>query len=100
MKTIQQFAEEIMASEDLKKELAVILVNKDKDALLAFTKENGCEASMEEIRAFLKEKMADGTISTELTDDELEQVTGGSEVLVGIVATVTMTQCFVYMWLL
>ena len=100
MKTLEQFYEEIKASEDLKKELASVLSKQDKDALLGFNKEHGCDASLEEVRAFLKEKIAEGEISSELTDEELDQVTGGSEIVMGIVATVTLTQCVVYTFLL
>ena len=100
MKKLEQLYEEIKASEALKKELAAVLAKQDKAALLNFNRENGCDASIEEIRAFLKEKMAEGVISPELTDGELEQVSGGSELAVGIFATVTLTQCVVYAFLL
>lgn len=100
MKTLEQLYEEIKVSEDLKKEFAAVIAKQDKTALLNFTAGNGCDASIEEIRAFLKEKIAEGVISPELTDAELEQVTGGSELLVGIFATVTLTQCVVYTFLL
>ncbi len=100
MKTLEQLYEEIKASEALKKEFAAAIAKQDKAAVLAFASENGCEASEEEIRGFLKEKMAEGVISSELTDEELEGVAGGSEVLVGIFATVTLTQCVVYTFFL
>lgn len=100
MKTLEQLYEEIKASEDLKKEFAAVLAKQDKEALLNFIRESGCDTSLEGIRAFLKEKMAEGVISSELTDEELEQVTGGTEVLVGIFAALTLTQCVVYPFLL
>ncbi len=100
MKKLEQLYEEIVGSEALKKDFAAVLAKQDKTALLGFCRENGCDASLEEVRAFLKEKMAEGVISSELTDAELEQVTGGSELAVGIFATVTLTQCIVYTFLL
>ena len=98
MKKLEQLYEEIVGSEVLKKDFASVLAKQDKTALLGFCRENGCDASLEEVRAFLKEKMAEGVISSELTD--AEQVTGGSELAVGIFATVTLTQCIVYTFLL
>lgn len=100
MKTLEQLYEEIRASEDLKKELSDVLVKQDKTALLAFYRANGCEASEDEVKAFLKEKLAEGNIPSELTEEELEQITGGSEIAVGIFATITMTQCIVYTFFL
>lgn len=96
MKTLEQFYEEIKASEDLKKALADVLAKKDKEALLSFNRENGCDASVEEIRAFLKEKMAEGEISAELTEEDLEKVTGGTgpEFMIILGGLITLS-CFI-----
>ena len=54
MKTIEQLMEEIKASDALKNDLAAVLAKKDKAALEAFLKDNGCEASFEEAKQFLQ----------------------------------------------
>ena len=79
MKTIEQLFEEIKTSDALKKDLATVLAKKDKAALEAFLKDNGCEASIEEAKQFLQEKSAEIQKNGELSEAELEQVAGGSE---------------------
>ena len=71
MKTVQELYKEIMASEELKKGFVeAAKAGKQMD----FIKEHGCEASAEEIEAFLKgQAEADKTLSA----DELENVAGG-----------------------
>ena len=69
MKTLQQLYTEILSSDELKKAYAKAA----KDGRMAeFLKENGCEATMEEVEAFLKEKAG-----AQLSDDELDNVAGG-----------------------
>ena len=79
MKTIDQLFEEIKSSDSLKKDLAVALEKKDKAALVAFLKDNGCDVSVEEAKQFLKEKSAQMQKNGELSEAELEQIAGGSE---------------------
>ena len=78
MKTIEQLVEEIKASDALKNDLAAVLAKKDKAALEAFLKDNGCNASMEEAKQFLQEKSAEMQKNGELSEAELEQVSGGT----------------------
>ena len=78
MKTIERFMEEIKASDALKNELAAVLAKKDKTALEAFLKGNGCEASFEEAKQFLREKSAEMQKNGELSEAELEQISGGT----------------------
>ncbi len=82
MKTIEQLLEEVKASDVLKKDLADALAKKDKAALEAFLKDNGCEASIEEAKQFLQEKSAEMQKNGELSEAELEQVAGGSEMVI------------------
>ena len=79
MKTIEQLVEEIKASDALKKDLSAALEKKDKAALEAFLKDNGCDATVEEAKQFLQEKSAEMVKNGELSEAELEQVAGGSE---------------------
>lgn len=79
MKTIEQLMEEIKASSDLKKDLAEAFAKKDKAALEAFLKDNGCDATIEEAKQFIQEKRAEMQKNGELSEAELEQVAGGSE---------------------
>ena len=79
MKTIDQLFEEIKGSDALKQELAAALEKKDKAALSAFLKDNGCDASVEEAKQFLQEKSAQMQKNGELSEAELEQIAGGSE---------------------
>ncbi len=70
MKTLQRLYSEILSSDELKKAYAKAA----KDGRMAeFLKENGCEATMEEVEAFLKEKAGQ-----ELSDDELDSAAGGA----------------------
>ena len=72
MKTMQELYNEVMASEEMKKEF--LEASKEKESVGAFLKKYGCDASVEDVAAFLKEKT-----EGELADDELESVAGGSK---------------------
>ena len=78
MKTIEQLVEEIKASDALKKDLSAALAKKDKAALEAFLKDNGCDATVEEAKQFLQEKSSEMLKNGELSEAELEQVAGGT----------------------
>ena len=71
MKTVQELFQEIMSSEELKAQ-AVEAAKTGK--LEAFLKDHGCEATMEEVAAFLKEK---AKTDVSLSLNELENVAGG-----------------------
>ena len=71
MKTIQELYNEVLKSEELKKAFSEAVQNKTVED---FLKSHGCEASMEDVAAFLKEQQAK---SGELADNELADVAGG-----------------------
>ena len=71
MKTIEQLYKEIMSDKDLKAQ-AVEAAKAGK--LEAFLKEHGCEAKLEEVAAFLKDK---GNEDKPLSVYELENASGG-----------------------
>ena len=72
MKTLETLYQEVLASDELKKGLAEAA--KAPEGLTQWVKDQGCEATAEEIGAFLKEKRAK---TGELSDDELESAAGG-----------------------
>ena len=72
MKTLQELYNEVIKSDELKKEF--LEAGKNGKAL-DFIKEHGCDATADEIKAFLEEK---AKADKELSADELENVAGGS----------------------
>ena len=72
MKTLSELYDEILASDDLKKEF--FEAGKTKEATAEFLKKHECSASVEEFLAFLKERAAE---VKELSQEELSQVAGG-----------------------
>ena len=70
-KTIAEVYEEVMKSADLQKEF---LAAEKNGSIAAFAAAHGCEASAEEVQAFLKGKLNE---DKELSLDELDQVAGG-----------------------
>lgn len=82
MKTLQELYNELIASDELKTAFAEAA--KDGKAQ-EFLKAHGCEATMEELTAFLKGRTG------ELCDEELDQVAGGGcdeDLAVGIVVSI------------
>ena len=71
MKTIQELYSEVMANEELK---AQVIKAAKAGKLEAFLREHGCEATTEEVAAFLKAK---ATEDAPLSVDELENAAGG-----------------------
>ena len=71
MKTLQEIYSEVLKSEELKKAFSEAVQSKTVED---FLKSHGCEASMEDVAAFLKEQQAK---SGEVADDELDNVAGG-----------------------
>ena len=70
MKTLQELYNAIMGSDELKKAFAEAA----KDGKVAdFLKANGCEATAEEVKAFIQEKA-----SQPLSDEELDNAAGGA----------------------
>ena len=74
MKTMEELYKEIMASEDLIKEFTE--ASQSKDTLESFLKKYECDASLEEVAAFLNEKTSG---QDELDDDMLTTVAGGAK---------------------
>ena len=71
MKTIQELYSEIMASEELKDQfIEAAKAGKQEE----FLKAHGCEATMEEVQAFLEAKQQE---DAPLSFDELENAAGG-----------------------
>ena len=71
MKTIQELYNEIMASQELKAQfIEAAKAGKQEE----FLKAHGCEATMEEVQAFLEAKQQE---DAPLSFDELENAAGG-----------------------
>ena len=72
MKTLQELYNEVIQSDELKKEFLETAKNgKAED----FIKAHGCDATLDEIKAFLEEQTKS---DKELSADELENVAGGA----------------------
>ena len=71
MKTIQELYNEVMGNDELKAKF-IEAANAGKQEV--FLKENGCDATLEEVAAFLKAKAEE---DTPLSIDELENSAGG-----------------------
>ena len=69
MKTIEELYQEVLSSEELKKEFLTL---KPED-VEGFAASHGCQATLDDIRAFFEAKNASGPLS----DDELDQIAGG-----------------------
>ena len=72
MKTLEALYQEVLASDELKKALAEAA--KTPDGLTQWVRAQDCDATAEEIEAFLKEKQEK---ASELSDDELATAAGG-----------------------
>ena len=72
-KTIAEVYEEVIKSAELQKEF---LAAEQNGTIAAFAAAHGCEASAEEVQAFLKSKLNE---DKELSLDELDQVAGGKD---------------------
>jgi len=71
MKTLNELYTEVAASDALKAEFLALKTPED---IVAFAKKNGCDATLDDIKAFFEEKQK---ASGELSEDELAQVAGG-----------------------
>ena len=70
MKTLQELFAEIMASDEMKKAFAEAA---KEGKVLDYIRANGCEATMEEVQTYLKEKA-----DRELSEEELDSAAGGA----------------------
>lgn len=73
MKTLEALLKEINESEALQKKFAEAT---ESDTLVEFLKGQGCDATLEELVAFVKEKEGP---KVELSDEELNEVSGGRD---------------------
>ena len=70
MKTLEELYNEVMASDELKKEFCSL----KPEEVEGFAEKHGCKATLDEIKAFLTEKSnAEGEVS----EEEVEQIAGG-----------------------
>ena len=72
MKTMEEMYQEVMASAELQAEFAEAA--KTEESAAAWLKKNDCNASLEEVTAFLRDKT-----EGEMSDDEVEAVAGGNK---------------------
>lgn len=70
MKTIEELYNEVMASDELKKEFLAL----KPEEIEGFAEKHGCKATLDEIKAYISAK---NSAQGEVSDDELEQVAGG-----------------------
>ena len=76
-KTVEELYEEVRKDEKLQKDLSEAL-QKDKEAVISFMRDNGCEASIDEAKDSLTKLKQKAIDNGELTSDQLEQVSGGT----------------------
>ena len=69
MKTIQELYQEVLGSEELKQEFLSLKPGE----IEGFAASHGCEATLDDIKAFFESKKESGALS----DAELEQIAGG-----------------------
>ncbi len=72
--TLQEIYDKVVASDELKKSFAEAA--QDKGKLAEWLKANGSNATVEQVSEFLRSKS--GQTSGEVSDDELENVAGGT----------------------
>ena len=70
MKTLEELYNEVLASEELKKEFLSLKPGEVE----GFAAKYGCKASLDEIKAFFEAKKSQAGA---LSDDELDQIAGG-----------------------
>lgn len=85
MKTLQELYDEIIASDELKKEFAESIKTKEDTA--AFLKKQECSATVDELIEFIKEKMPENP--QKMSEEELAAVAGGKSRTAEVVTTVT-----------
>jgi len=74
MKTVQELYNEIMANDELKKAFAAAA--QSEEAIVAFAKEHGVDTTLDEIKAFLKDRTQNE--NKELAPEEMENAAGGT----------------------
>ena len=71
MKTLQELYKEILASDELKK---AFLEAAEDGRMVEFIKAQGCDATEEDLKVFVKEQAKSRSVS----DEELDNVAGGT----------------------
>ena len=89
MKTLQEVYDEVKASDDLKKALAEAV---KAGKVTEFLKANGCDATLDELKEFVAEKVNKDK-PVELSEDELEMVAGGRRLSSDCSRTCTECAC-------
>ena len=92
MKTLNELYTEVAASDELKSEFLALKTPED---LVNFAKKNGCDATLDEIKAFFEEKQK---AAGELSEAELEQVAGGKGTAAGIAMDAILSIVSVGVW--
>jgi len=90
MKTLNELYAEVTASDALKAEFLAL---KTPEEIVDFAKKHGCDATLDDIKAFFEEKQK---AAGELSEEDLEQVAGGksADVLEGFLSIVcSLTFC-------
>lgn len=78
-KSIKQFYEEILESNELKTEFAKLVQNKDLNGLKEFASKHDCDCSAQEAKDFFQAELKkEQEKLDELSPEELEQASGGS----------------------
>ena len=72
MKSLQELYDEILASDELKQEFGEAV--KSEETIAQFLKNHDCDASLEDLSAFLKEQLSK---TQELDEQAMDQVAGG-----------------------
>ena len=76
-KTVEELFEEVRNDEKLQKDLSEAL-QKDKEAVISFMRDNGCEASIDEAKDALTKIGQKAIDDGELAPEQLEQASGGT----------------------
>lgn len=87
-KSLVQLYEELQESEDMAKEAIGLIESQDKEKMADWLKAQGCDATLNEARAFFIEKSNELEESGELTPEQLEMAAGGT-----VGETVVATVC-------
>ena len=89
MKSLQELYDEVIASEEMKTEFLECWKTEEDTA--EFLKKYDCTASVDELKAFLNEKMTAET--KELNKEELKQVAGGAKAVDVLITVLAFAGC-------
>lgn len=89
MKSLQELYDEVIASEEMKTEF--LECGKTEEGTAEFLKKYDCSASVDELKAFLNEKMTAET--KELSEEELKQIAGGAKAVDALITVLAFAGC-------